>query len=150
MSRLARNVETPTTDTGHPHPLERPLAIACHAVTNAARRTTPEKLPTVAITLAHSGCNGLASFPRAQDAVVLGTKYLRDPIRGTKPHGQKTTSFHYRRVVQMTSATFSHCATNASSEKMLAPNPSIKRDAALTRTAPYVKTLGLINQGTIA
>ena len=129
MKHPAQNVKMSTMDTGHPHPLERHLAIVCHAVTNAAKRITPEKLPTAVITPARNGCNGLVSIPRALDAAVLGAKYLRGPIKGTKPHGQKTTSFHYQGEVQMTSATFSHSVTNASSVKMLAPNPSFKRDA---------------------
>ena len=122
LNRPARNVEVFTMDTGLLHPLERHLAIACHAVTNAARRTTPEKLPTVVITLTHSGSKGLVSSLRARGAAVLGTKFLRDPISDTKPHGQKTTSFHYRRVDQMTSPIFSHCATNANSERTQVPN----------------------------
>lgn len=122
LNRPARNVETSTMDIGPLRPLERLLAIACHAATNAARRTTLEKLPTVVITLAHSGSKRSVSSPRARGAPVLGKKFLRDPISDTEPHGQKTTSFHYRRADQMTSPTSSLCATNASSERTLVPN----------------------------
>jgi len=126
LSRRARSVETFSTDIGRLHPLERHLAIACRAVTNAARHTTPEKSPMVVITLAHSGSKGLASFPRARDAVALGTKFLRGPISDTKPLGQKITSYHYRRADQMTSPTSSRCATNASSERTRVPNPAFE------------------------
>lgn len=122
MSRHALNVETYTTATGHPRLLERPLGTACHVVTNGEKPTMPEKLPTVDITLDHSGFKDLANFPLVQDVVVHRTKYPPDLINGIKPHGHKITSFHYRRVVQMTSATFSHCATSVSFEKMLVSN----------------------------
>ena len=130
LNRPAQNVEASTMDTGPLRPQERPLAIACRAVINAARRTTLEKLPTVVITLAHSGFKDLVSSPRARGAAVLGAKFLRGPISDTKPQGQKTTSIHYRRADQMTSPTSSHCATNASSEKTLVPNPAVNTDLA--------------------
>jgi len=56
MGHLALNVETFTTDTGHPLPPERLLITACHVVMNAGKLTTPEKLPTVVITLGRNGC----------------------------------------------------------------------------------------------
>jgi hypothetical protein len=130
LNRPARNVEVSTTDIGPLQPLGRRHAIACRAETNAERHTTLEKLQTAVITLAHSGFKGLVSSPRARDAAALGTQFLRGPIRDTKPHGQKTTSFHCRRVVQMTSRTSNHCAISASSEKTLVPNPAFAATCA--------------------
>lgn len=124
LSLPAQSVDVSTTDTGYLHPPERHLAIVYHAVTNAVRLTTLEKLLTVVITLVRSGSKSLESFRRARDAVVLGTKFRRGPISDTKPHGQKITSFHYRKVAQMTSPTSSRCATNVSSERTQAPNPA--------------------------
>ena len=129
----ARNVGASTTGAGPLHPLEKHFAIVCHAVTNAARRTTLEKLLMVAITLALSGFKGLVNSPRARDAAALGMQFLRGPISDTKPHGQKTTSFPCRKVDQMTSPTSSHCVISVSSERTLIHNPAFEATCAKSR-----------------
>lgn len=122
LNVLVQSAEALITGFGHHLPRVKHRAIAFRVGTNVARPTTQGRLPTVVIILARSGSKDFESFPRAQGAAAPGTKSLQGPISVTKPHGQKITSFRYRRVVPMTFPISNHCAINVNFERMLVPN----------------------------